>query len=418
MTWYPIPSSCGCSLEIEPDFMNRKLGKHVMDMRNSLAPDGFALPAAMFALVVVAVLSTGGFYLARQETRIGLASKRARAAFYSAERGAMEVMSEWDMATFGSLPTWGSATVTDSTEDGSWSVTVTRMSNRMYFLTSAGGLSQGSEVLGAAGRTLGFVARLNALELEAPAAFTARDRVRFVGKATVRGVDENPPSWPSDVCPGPLEDKAGMLTDRLSNLDYKPKNFAVSGNPPIMEDDALIDQLFQVFGDLSWDELTSMATHTVSPRNFNQIGPSLTSGGTCDRSNAQNWGDPENPGAPCGSFFPMIHVRGPGTSKINGGGSGQGILLVDGDLWAGGNFVFYGLIIVKGKFETGGNGNRVNGAVMAGNADLEEQDLTGGSLLQYSSCALSRAVENNPNLTWVKPIDRRSWVDLSSLIGG
>ena len=70
---------------------------------------GFALPAAVFALVVVGVLVTGGFYLARQETRIGMASERATAAFYLSERGAAEVMAEWDMSTFGSLSPWASA---------------------------------------------------------------------------------------------------------------------------------------------------------------------------------------------------------------------------------------------------------------------------------------------------------------------
>jgi hypothetical protein len=88
---------------------------------------------------------------------------------------------------------------------------------------------------------------------------------------------------------------------------------------------------------------------------------------------------------------------------------------VDGDLWAGGNFTFFGLVNVKGMFETGGSDNRVFGAVMADNAQLEEQSLTGGSLVQYSSCSLRRAVDENPDLNWVRPIERRGWVDLSSV---
>jgi hypothetical protein len=83
---------------------------------------------------VVGVLVTGGFYLARQETRIGMASKRGTAAFYLAEQGAMEVLSEWDNGTFGSLPEWGSAVASGATEDGTWSVDVTRMTNRLFFL--------------------------------------------------------------------------------------------------------------------------------------------------------------------------------------------------------------------------------------------------------------------------------------------
>lgn len=387
-------------------------------MRENHAQSGFALAATIFALVILGVLATGGFYIARQETRIGVASERAKNSFYLAEEGANQVMSEWNAATFGALANFQSATVTDTTDDGVWSTRVTRMSDRLYFLLSNGAATDGTEVLGAAGRSLGIVARLNTLELDAPAAFTARDRVRFVGKATVSGIDENPAGW-STACAGmPMKNKAGMLTDHLSNLDYQVQNFDATGEPPILEDAPLIDELFKVFGDLSWEELTSMATHTVAPRNFNSIGATLTAGGACDTNNVQNWGDPINPGAPCGGYFPMLYIKGAGDSKINGGGYGQGIILVDGNLWAGGNFIFYGLIIVKGKFETGGNGNRVNGAVMAGNAELEEQDLTGGSIIHYSSCSLARAVSNNPSLVWVRPIERRSWVDLSSLVGG
>ena len=103
-------------------------------MTKTYSNKGFALPAAVFALVVVGVLVTGGFYLARQETRIGVASERATTAFYLAERGATEVMSQWDMSTFGSLANWHSAVKADTVSDGIWPVAVTRMTDRLYFL--------------------------------------------------------------------------------------------------------------------------------------------------------------------------------------------------------------------------------------------------------------------------------------------
>jgi hypothetical protein len=379
---------------------------------------GFALAAATFALVLLGVLVTAGFYGARQEMRIGVASERATSAFYVAEEGANVVMSEWDRVPTGGLATWASATVSDTTMDGIWSVRVTRMSNELFFLMSNGRVEQGSGVYGRAGRNVGVVARSRLVRIDPPAAFSTKDRVRFVGKATVKGQDEHPEHWAEHHCDGDLTAKAGMLTDDSLNLEYKEKNFDISGTPPILEDPALLEEIFSVFGDLTWDELTSLATHTVSPRNFNSIGPTLTADGACDRSNVQNWGDPMNPSAPCGGYFPMIHVQGSGISKINGGGFGQGILLVDGNLWAGGDFAFYGLIIVKGRFETGGSGNRVYGGVMAGNAELEEQDISGGSIVQYSSCTLDRAARENPNLSWIEPVERRSWVDLSSVVGG
>ena len=38
---------------------------------------GFALPAAIGGLVIVGILATGGFYMARQEVRVGVASRHA-----------------------------------------------------------------------------------------------------------------------------------------------------------------------------------------------------------------------------------------------------------------------------------------------------------------------------------------------------
>ena len=128
---------------------------------------------------------------------------------------------------------------------------------------------------------------------------------------------------------------------------------------------------------------------------------------------AENWGDPETPGSTCENYFPIIFVNG--DANIQGGGSGQGILLVAGDLDLRGNFAFYGVIIVQGDFETQGNGNRVFGGVLAGNATLGAQTLTGGSEVQFSSCAIERAIFNS-SLTRARRLPNRSWVDVSYLV--
>ena len=52
---------------------------------------GFALPMAVFALVIVGVIiTTGGFFMARQEGRIGTASEHAGMAFYLTEQGLVD----------------------------------------------------------------------------------------------------------------------------------------------------------------------------------------------------------------------------------------------------------------------------------------------------------------------------------------
>ena len=78
------------------------------DNRRSRA--GFALPVAVLALVVVGVLVTGGFYMAQQETRVGVASQNTTMAFYIAEQGMNEVLANWSASRYAQIPLWQSDT--------------------------------------------------------------------------------------------------------------------------------------------------------------------------------------------------------------------------------------------------------------------------------------------------------------------
>jgi hypothetical protein len=387
-----------------------------MDTKSS---NGFALPAAVFALVVVGVLVTGGFYLARQEGRIGLAATRGTAAFYLAEQGAMEVLTDWSAGTFGSLPQWGTAAVAGSTGDGTWSVDVTRMTDRLYYLHSTGFVRDGEAVLGQASRSVGYVVRRHSAEIPTRAALMTRGETEVRGTAEVHGEDMYPPGW-GNVCNNPLVNMPGILTNDTSDVATKGQG-EVTGEPPVVGDPDLSEDDFRQFGDMSWEDLIDLADIRLGSGgeiNINNTGPDSTAAGVCRKGQSYplNWGNPLNPAGACGDWFPIIYVNG--TARIQSGGIGQGILLVEGDLDLRGNFIFNGLVIVQGSFETQGSGNRVNGGVMASNANFEDQLLVGGSVVQYSQCAVLRAVENAGQLNRVRPIDRRGWVDVSSVSGG
>ncbi|MFW6331573.1 MAG: hypothetical protein ACOC3J_07610, partial [Gemmatimonadota bacterium] len=97
--------------------------------------------------------------------------------------------------------------------------------------------------------------------------------------------------------------------------------------------------------------------------------------------------------------------------------TGQGILIVDGDLQATGNYDFYGVIIVRGTFKTTGTGNHMEGTVIAmGGGDLTSESTSrGNSLIQYSKCRIQNAF--NSVLRPI-PLTSRSWTDLTASTAG
>jgi hypothetical protein len=375
---------------------------------------GFALPVTVFALVVVGVITTGGFFMANQEGRIGVASEHADLAFYLTERGLVDLMSNWKTTVFEELPLWGDTALTQNYSGlGQVTTRITRMTEFLYFLDVDATVTKGGAMLSGASRRVGLTVRLVAAEMEPRAALTTRGQTTLQGTAEVHGEDEVPGGW-GPVCLESLEDKPGILTD--DDDDVTTQGAAeITGAPAVEEDESINDATFTEFGALNWNDLISMADITLSGGSLSTTGPDSTAAGLCRSGSAfpSNWGNPENAGAACSDWFPIIHVAGNAT--IQSGGVGQGVLLVDGDLDLRGNFAFYGIIIVQGNMSTQGQGNRIWGGVLASNADFDTQALTGGSVVTNSTCAVRRAVKESLSLTRVRPLVARSWVDLSAI---
>ena len=375
---------------------------------------GFALPTTIFALLVLAVLITGGFYMARQEAQIGTASENGSMAFYVAEEGINQVVAQWDPAVFSTLALWGDTTLTGTLSQGDWTVDVTRMTDRLFFLESSGAVTRGGVLLTGATRKIGTAIRVTTAELNPPAALTTRGNTDVKGGAEVDGFDHIPPGWASH-CPTTLEHQAGILTDDAS-LVGSTGGGTVTGDPAVQQDTTIADSTFTKFGDLLWEDLIDLATIRLADGNITNTFPDSTAAGICLTGNPTNWGNPLDSDGACANYFPIIYAPGP-YLRIQSGGMGQGILLVDGDLDLRGGFIFHGIVIVQGNFETQGTGNRIYGAAMASNVDLDSQALVGGSTVTYSKCAVTMAVLNNQALTRARPLPERSWVDRSSAIG-
>lgn len=379
--------------------------------------NGFALPAAIGGLVIVGVLVTAGFYMARQEVRIGVASKHAAMAVSIAQTGANEIMAAWNGYQVGKIPLGGDSTVVDTLDSGIWSVTVSNLNNRLYLLDAQGEVTEGGVLWAGANRRVGIMTRLLLADIDPPAALTTRGSTTLSGGARVYGEDEDPPEW-SGYCSGMLEDKAGITTTDTTSLSKLGKAL-VSGDPAVEEDPTLSDSTFNNFGDLDWDQMVKLAK--ADGKDVSSLGSSVATvlpdsiGSLCRMVTLTNWGDPRDPAAACGSYFPLIYHAGP-LLTIQSGGFGQGILMVDGTLDVRGDFVFYGLVLVQGTFSTQGSGNRIYGAVMASNALFDSQSLVGGSAVQQSTCAVQRAILNNASLSKLRPLTERSWIDLSGVI--
>ena len=179
----------------------------------------------------------------------------------------------------------------------------------------------------------------------------------------------------------------------------------VDGSVKIDEDPTIDDSTLTTFGDVPWGDLIGMANKVIASGNY-RAEPSL-SGSDCNVNDPDNWGDPLNPASACGDYFPVIYATGDLT--VNGV-QGQGILLVDGNLDVQGGFEFYGPVIVRGALSTQGTGGHFNGGVIAANVDLDQSSVLGDAIVNYSSCAIARAVSGAASGARLK---ERSWVNLN-----
>ena len=379
---------------------------------------GFALPAAIGALVIIGILVTAGFFMARQELRIGVASNHAAMAVNIAQMGANEVMANWNGYQLGLITPWDSSVITGTAQGGNWRVSVVNANSYVYRITSTGEVTEGGALWAGATRRIGIVARMLFADIDPPGALTTRGNVEVKGTSGIDGTNQTPTGWGPYCTTVPTNDLAGVVTDAGGTVTTSGSG-TVDGNPPSVQDPTIVDETFTDFGNLTWAELTSLAQiegkdiTTGLGNNINNTYPQLDGGGNCDEVPLDNWRD-ITPTNPCGAYFPLIYHGG--SPSIQSNSFGQGILLIEGDLHIQGGYTFHGIIITQGAFTTGAGGATIMGAVLAGNDLILDQTATGGAQIIYSRCAVTRAILNNANLSRARPLATRSWVDLTAVM--
>jgi hypothetical protein len=258
------------------------------------------------------------------------------------------------------------------------------MSNEMFLLDITG-QDAGSR----ARQSLGAIVKLRTIDMDIQAALTTQGPTKIGGSAEVEGANDDPTGWTG--C-DPAPDLAGIRLPpgELDGQGACNDLSCIAGSPPVNEDATIDSATFFQYGDMDWPALVAMANKPVSTGTHTGIGPVIVSG-SCNTSVEDNWGDPLIPTSACGNYFPIIYVNG---DLHISGGYGQGILLVDGDLSVQGGFEFFGVVVTRGLLKTTGTGGHFNGAVMAANVDLDDNTFLGDALVQFSDCAVTRALTN------------------------
>lgn len=362
---------------------------------------GIALVISVVALVVMGALITAAFAPTYMEQRVADNTRRAGMAFEVAEYGLGEITGNWNTGTWNNLGIGDTATWSGNLAggQGTASANIRRLNNELFLVDIVG-----TDRMGQAQQRIGQFFKLQLLDMDIQAALTTRGPTTIGGSAEIDGNDNMPAGWAG--CSPADTTKSGIRLPDASDLTFNGNGCnngsCIDGNPSIMPDSSVTDSTFFEYGDLNWNDLVSMATINLPPGTY-KAEPVVTAG-VCNLSLGTNWGDPETPGSPCFGHFPIIYS--PGDLTINGD-IGQGMLLVEGDLSVQGGFAFYGITVVRGRLKTAGTGGHFNGAVMAANVDLDDITVLGDALVQFSSCAVTRALQGaSPG----RPLNSRGWL--------
>ena len=374
---------------------------------------GMALAVAIFALVVVGALVAGAFFAGTQEQRVGENQRRVQTSFGVAEAGAQERVLSWDATSMNRRPQYPADSVVIGPNanapngTGSYGGYSYRVGPNLFLIdvtgrdnaSAAGAIAGG----GGARQRIGMLTRIAPVQFGIRASLTTQGQVAMSGNANINGADQIPTGWASCDPPGPAQ--AGVR-DQGGNVS-ETGNATVLGVPPVVNDPTINNNTFTTFGGATYASLAAKANLVIPAGNYT-TDPVVTNG-QCDHTVLTNWGDGENPNAPCASYFPIIHATG--TITLNNT-QGQGILLVDGDLNIQGSYQFFGIVIIQGDLKTAGGGTtdaHFWGGVMAKNADLSTQSLSGRATLNFSSCAILTALQATSPISMMRS---RGWAQL------
>lgn len=370
---------------------------------------GIALPLAIFALVVIGALVAGTFYAGRLEQQTGQNSFYSTQAAEAAQGVLTETVHSMTGSDLVSLVEGAAPTpyATVALGGGIYATpSIQRLTPSVWF-AQAVGERRNADGNPLASRTVGQLIRLNTADIDIFAGLTALGKVTVTGNSEVSGYDQTPDAWaapPAVDCP-PEQDVAGV---RYNGQVTQQGSAVIKGQPNRDQDNSMTKD--NMLGNTTFEQLKALTTLTLTG-NVSGLAP-VTVGDPprCNISIENNWGAPTDKDSPCFDYFPVVYHYG--DLSISGTGAGQGILLVEGNLDVQGRIDFYGPVIATGSVDIRGTGSddiKFYGGVVAQDVTLDDSKLSGNAEINYSSCAIKRAIQGS-----ALPIalQERSWVQV------
>ena len=370
---------------------------------------GMALAVAIFALVVIGALVAGTFFAGRVEQQSGQNTFYASQASEAAEAAMAQTLAgSLGAATMLAQPNLGDPTELLSVSLGGDVVgtsSLTRLTSSVWLLSALGERQNAAGTV-VARRSLAQLIRLNTPNLLVAAGLTAIGTVTVCGNSTVSGYDVTPSEWTAAAVECPDSDAVAAV--KYNGQVTQMGSAVIKGEPNRLKDTTMTKD--NMLGGSNFEQLKAAATLILSG-NVSGLAPQTT--GTppvCDTKIENNWGAPTDKASPCFTYFPIIYHNG--DLSISGSGGGQGILLVEGNLSVQGTIDFYGPVIVTGGVNIRGTGTddvKFYGGVLAQDVTLDDSKLTGNAQVNYSSCAIRRALQGS---ALPIPLTERSWIQL------
>ncbi|HEX6049577.1 MAG TPA: hypothetical protein VFZ21_09915 [Gemmatimonadaceae bacterium] len=353
---------------------------------------GVALPAAIFALVLLSTLIVGALFVATEELRAGRSDVADQRTLAAAEWALEHAVTRWDPRQNTALRVGDRTELLSFAHDGdSVRVVATRTQPRAVWLAARATSRDGRTI--PARRVVGGSYRLVGPTVSPGAALTSGGRVTVTSGGLVVGVDAAATASSARVCgEAPPASVAAVAVpdsaDVCGETCGATPPVGLEGDPLVANGPPAADPAFSTFGDDTRATLSRRAALVLEPGTY--VTRPASDGTECVVSDPMNWGDPAGT-SPCADHFPIVHVRG--DAVLGPGSVGQGMLLADGGVTLEAGARFAGIVIATNAIVVRGPGAEISGLALAANADgAGATRLEDGGAIRYGGCVARAAV--------------------------